>query len=134
MIKASANLADLYEADETAWLDAMVELIRQGAHSELDYAHLEEYLSDMATRERREVKSRLIVLITHILKWVHQSNHRSKSWGRTIIEQRQEISDEIGRGVAAREEVSRDGASHHTSMSGDVDPGVPHRISGSRAD
>ncbi len=99
MIKASTNLADLYEADETAWLDAMVELIRQGAYGELDYAHLEEYLSDMAARDRREIKSRLIVLIAHVLKWVYQPERRTISWRRTILVQGQELSDALGSGI-----------------------------------
>jgi hypothetical protein len=99
MIKATTNLADLYEADETAWLEAMVELLRQGAYGDLDYAHLAEYLSDMANRDRREVKSRLIVLIAHVLKWVHQPQRRAKSWSRTIVVQSQELSDAMGQGI-----------------------------------
>ena len=66
MIAKRTKLADLYEADETAWLDAMAELIRRGDYSELDYEHLQEYLSDMSLRERRAVESRLEVLIQRV--------------------------------------------------------------------
>jgi hypothetical protein len=97
--QAAVTLADLYEADETAWLEAMAELIQQGRWSELDYAHLQEYLSDMALRDRREVKSRLRTLIAHVLKWVHQPEHRSRSWRGTIIEQREKLADLAGQGV-----------------------------------
>lgn len=97
--KAVTVLADLYEADETAWLEAMAELIQQGRCNDLDYHHLQEYLTDMARRDRREVESRLIVLIAHVLKWLHQPEHRGKSWLGTIIEQRQELSFEVERGV-----------------------------------
>lgn len=69
--QAVSALADLYESDETAWLEAMVELIHQGRISDLDYPHLQEYLADMARRDRREVKSRLTVLIAHVLTWAH---------------------------------------------------------------
>jgi hypothetical protein len=58
-----------------------------------------EFLSDMAHRDRREVESRLIVLLKHILKWVHQPERRSRSWRVTIIEQRQELTSEASRGV-----------------------------------
>jgi hypothetical protein len=92
-------LAELYETDETAWLEAMAERIQQGRFEELDYPHLAEYLSDMARRDRREVKSRLMTLLTHILKWVHQPEQRSRSWHGTIIEQRQELSDHTSAGV-----------------------------------
>lgn len=93
------TLAELYESDETAWLDTMADLVRRGAYRELDYAHLEEYLSDMARRDRREVESRLIVLLAHILKWLHQPDRRSRSWQGTIIEQRQELDLLASRGV-----------------------------------
>jgi hypothetical protein len=77
----------------------MSELIRAGRLDEVDYANLAEYLADMARRDRREVESRLTVLITHILKWVHQPDRRSGSWRGTIIEQRQELEGLVGRGV-----------------------------------
>jgi hypothetical protein len=97
--KAVASLPDLFEADETAWLEAMADLIRQGRWSDLDYAHLQEYLTDMARRDRREVKSRLTTLLAHVLKWVHQPEQRSRSWRGTIVEQRQELTGLAGRGV-----------------------------------
>ena len=53
----------------------------------------------MARRDRREVESRLTVLIAHALKWVHQPDCRSGSWRGTIIEQRQELEGLVSRGV-----------------------------------
>ena len=97
--QAVTELSHLYDADETAWLEAMADLIQQGRWDDLDYAHLKEYLSDMARRDRREVKSRLTTLVAHVLKWVHQPDQRSKSWRGTIIEQRQELLDLVARGV-----------------------------------
>ncbi|MGH7174496.1 MAG: DUF29 domain-containing protein [Gemmataceae bacterium] len=92
-------LSQLYETDETAWLDAMAELIQQGRLEDLDYPHLQGYLSDMARRDRREVESRLATLLTHMLKWTYQPDHRSRNWRGTIIEQRQELSDLAASGV-----------------------------------
>jgi hypothetical protein len=92
-------LAALYEADETAWLDATADLVRAGRLDQVDTHTLAEYLADMAKRDRREVESRLIVLIAHVLKWVHQPEGRSRSWRATIIEQRQELEGLAGRGV-----------------------------------
>jgi hypothetical protein len=89
----------LYESDETAWLEAMSALIKQGRLDEVDYPNLAEYLADMARRDRREVESRLTVLIAHALKWAHQPEHRSGSWRGTIIEQRQELEGLVSRGV-----------------------------------
>jgi hypothetical protein len=92
-------LPDLYAEDETAWLDAMVDLLGAGAHAELDFASLREYLSDMAKRDRREVESRLVVLLAHVLKWVHQADQRSRSWRGSIVEQRQELKRLASRGI-----------------------------------
>ena len=93
------HLGTLYERDETAWLEAMSEMIRLGRLEELDYANLAEYLTDMARCDRREVESRLTVLLTHVLKWVHQPNRRSGSWKGTIVAQRQELEALVSRGV-----------------------------------
>jgi hypothetical protein len=97
--KRTAVDPGLFEADETAWLEAMSELIEQGRFDELDYEHLGEYLSDMAKRDRREVTSRLVVLIKHVLKWKYQPQKRTKSWRSTIITQQQELEDDLSGGV-----------------------------------
>ena len=83
--------AALYEADETAWLEATADLIRSGRLPEVDLNNLAEYLTDMARRDRREVFSRLVVLLSHLLKWEYQPERRSGSWRGTIREQRREL-------------------------------------------
>lgn len=81
----------LYEQDETAWLEAMSQLAAHGRLEEMDRHHLSEYLADMAKRDRREVSSRLVTLMTHLLKWEHQPDYRTGSWRGTILEQRREL-------------------------------------------
>lgn len=66
------SLTSLYESDETAWLDAMSDLVARGRFAELDRAHLAEYLADMAKRDRREVNSRMAQRLAHLLKWYFQ--------------------------------------------------------------
>lgn len=92
-------LAALYEQDETAWLEAMAELVRQRRLGELDLVHLAEYLTDMARRDRREVVSRLRILLAHILTWEYQPDQRSGSWHRSILEQQKELAADTERGV-----------------------------------
>ncbi len=89
-------LADLYEADETAWLEAMARLAARGDAAGLDFPHLAEYLSDMAKRDKREVESRLAVLIAHLLKWQHQPEKRSGGWRATAAVQRQKLRRLLG--------------------------------------
>jgi hypothetical protein len=97
--RATEGLSELYETDETAWLEAMAELIEQGHLGDLDYAHLAEHLGDMARRDRREVESRLATLLMHLLKWEYQPDHRSRSWRATIVQQQYELGRHAARGV-----------------------------------
>ena len=90
--KTTDSLADLYETDETAWLDAMAELISEGCLNELDYPNLKEHLEAMALRDRKKVESRLAILIAHVLKWTYQPEKRTPSWRGTIIVQRHELT------------------------------------------
>src|SRR3954451_10512771 len=53
--RTHAATAALYEIDETAWLEATADLIRNGRLTEVDRDTLAEYLTDMAKRDRREV-------------------------------------------------------------------------------
>ena len=98
-IATAESLAALYTDDETAWLEAMAALVRRRDLAALDLDNLGEYLSDMARRDRREVKSRLVVLLAHLLKWQFQREKRSRSWRTTILSQRQELADLAGSGV-----------------------------------
>jgi hypothetical protein len=91
MATAALKSGVLYERDETRWLEVMADLIRSGRLDELDYPNLAEYLADMARRDRREVTSRLAVLIAHLLKWEYQADRRSTSWRSTLEIQRQEL-------------------------------------------
>jgi hypothetical protein len=93
------SLAALYAEDETGWLEAMAVLVRRRDLAGLDWDNLSEYLTDMARRDRREVKSRLVVLMAHLLEWDVQKDKRSRSGRTTILHQRQELADLAGRGV-----------------------------------
>ena len=93
---AAESLTALYTEDETAWLEAMAEAARRGDLAALDLHHLSEYLTDMALRDRRQVKNRLVVLLTHLLKWQFQKERRSRSWRTTVLTQRQRLADLAG--------------------------------------
>ena len=85
------KLMGLYERDETAWLETMSALAAEGRYADMDFANLSEYLADMAKRDRREVYSRLVTLLSHLLKWEFQPDRRGGSWRGTIREQRREL-------------------------------------------
>jgi hypothetical protein len=100
--RTPTRLPELYAEDETAWLEEMADRIAAGERDSLDFASLQEYLTDMANRDRREVYSRLVVLIAHVLKWQHQPDRRSGGWQATIFEQRRELKGAASKGVLRR--------------------------------
>ncbi len=86
------NLRVEYENDFCAWLEHNVCLLRQGRISEIDAGNIAEELETMGKSQHLELSNRLKILFAHLLKWEFEADHRSKSWKRTIVEQRQQIS------------------------------------------
>jgi len=82
---------DLYDQDFFEWTVRNAELLRSGRASEADLAHIAEEIEDMGKRERRELLSRLGVLIAHLLKWQVEPERRGHSWVATINLQRREL-------------------------------------------
>jgi len=85
------SLTTEYEQDIYQWTLHHVQLLRQKRWNEIDVEHLIEELETMAGRDRRELISRFIVLLTHLLKWHFQPIQRSSSWDGSIAEQRIQI-------------------------------------------
>lgn len=96
---ASPAEATLYDTDETAWLDQTADLVRDRRLAEVDLDTLAEYLTDMAHRDRREVGSRLALLLAHLLKWQFQPDRRTGNWRATIEVQRQELAELLESGT-----------------------------------
>lgn len=80
-----------YEADYYGWTQEQAALLRERRLTELDLEHLIEELECMGASERRELLSRLGVLLAHLLKWQYEPDYRGKSWVNTIREQRRMI-------------------------------------------
>lgn len=102
-----ANAAPLYEADEHAWIAQQVAALRGGRLEELDREHLAEYLTDMTIRDRRELKSHFVVLLSHLLKLRFQPERFGASWARTIGREQEQITDifELVPSLAAQREA-----------------------------
>jgi len=99
MVTKLQQLSDLYTTDETAWLEATARLVAEGRFAEVDAANLIEYLTSMAIRDRREVKSRLTVLLIHLLKWYYQPDKRTPSWMETVRNERLELEQLLESGT-----------------------------------
>lgn len=81
----------LYERDYHAWLEEQVHALNERGFDRLDIANLTEELEDLARSERRQLESRLEVVLAHLLKWAYEARKRSKSWKNTLGDQRERI-------------------------------------------
>jgi hypothetical protein len=82
----------LYDRDFFEWTQCNAALLRAGRFDVADIEHIAEEIEDIGKRERRELESRLEVLLQHILKWQAQPERRGTSWLGTIELQRLEIN------------------------------------------
>ncbi|WHN66329.1 DUF29 domain-containing protein [Cysteiniphilum sp. QT6929] len=85
----------LYERDFYAWTIQTVQALRAKAFNKVDIEHLTEELESMGASQKHALKSRLRVLLMHLLKWQYQPSYRSRSWENTIIAQRDDLKDLI---------------------------------------
>lgn len=84
-----------YDTDFHRWAEEQANLLRHKRFSDIDIENLVEEIDSMARSERRELASRMEVLIKHLLKWNFQPDLRSTSWESTIYEQRVQIQRAI---------------------------------------
>jgi Domain of unknown function DUF29 len=89
MSKQLDHAPGAYDTDFYEWCLETAALIRGRRFDEVDLEHVAEEIEDMGKRDKREVQSRLITLIMHLLKWQFQPNPEFMcSWRATIREQR----------------------------------------------
>jgi hypothetical protein len=87
--------APAYEDDFVAWLEDQAGRARRGEVESLDLENIAEELEGMARSDRREIRTRLTVLLVHLLKYAAQPRRRSTGWLATIGEQRTQITTVI---------------------------------------
>ena len=81
-----------YEVDIIVWASEQAALLRAGKLLDIDSARIAEEIEDVGKSERRELASRMAVLLAHLLKWQFQPGRRGSSWQRMIKEQRRGIA------------------------------------------
>lgn len=81
-----------YDDDFFAWTQEQSRLLREGALSQIDAENVAEELESMGRNNRRELGSRLTLILHHMLKWQFQTHRRSRSWIVTVNTQRDEIA------------------------------------------
>ncbi len=83
----------LHEQDFYSWTQQQVDLLKTGQMEMLDVDYLIEELENIGASAKRELVSRLEVLLMHLLKWQYQPSRRGKSWEFALAEQRDRIQD-----------------------------------------
>jgi hypothetical protein len=77
-------------------------MMRAEKFSELDRENLLEELESMGANVHHELRSRLIVLLAHLLKCKFQPQRKCKSWFATLSEQRDQIALHLDRSPSLR--------------------------------
>lgn len=83
---------DLYEHDFHAWAARQAKLLRARRIGEADLDHIAEEIESLGRSEKRELVSRLTILLLHLLKWRYQPGLRGPSWRNSIRIQRIRIA------------------------------------------
>ena len=81
-----------YDKDVILWSQEQARLLRAGRFAELDIEHVADEIEDVGKSEKRELASRMAVLLAHLLEWSRQPESRANSWRATIGHQRKRIA------------------------------------------
>jgi hypothetical protein len=96
-----------YDKDVILWSQEQARFLRAGRFAELDIEHLADEIEDVGKSEKRELASRMAVLMAHLLKWRVQPEKRTPSWRATIVVRRKRIALAI-KATPSLEAVIRD--------------------------
>jgi hypothetical protein len=90
------KLESLYDLDTLLWVEDTVAKLKVKDFEGLDLENLIEEIDHMGRSQKKELKSRLLVLLEHLLKRLNvDSPDDYRGWENTIYEQRQQIEIEI---------------------------------------
>ncbi len=95
MFSLKAHSQTLYETDYLQWIETTVEKLQNQDYANVDWENLIEEIADMGKSERRSLKSNLIVILVHLLKWQSQPEMFIGSWEASIIEHRRRVKEAL---------------------------------------
>ena len=117
----------LYDRDFYAWANEQAALLRAGNLSAADIDHIAEEIESMGRTEKRELESRLTILLLHLLKWRFQPGLRGNSWRLTIKEQRRRVVRHLADNPSLRSQVDAVTASAYgdATLEAERETGLP---------
>ena len=74
-----ADETNLYATDFVRWVETVVAQLQAQDYASVDWGNLIEEIGEMSRRERKSLKSNLVVILLHLLKWQYQPEARSGS-------------------------------------------------------
>ena len=81
----------LYDRDFSQWAEMTAQLLEEKRFDDIDLENLVEEVRALSRSDKREIRSRLIKLLSHLLKYNYQPQKQTDSWVSTISEQRRQI-------------------------------------------
>ncbi len=90
---APVRVSARHDEDLYTWVQEQVALLRAGRFDEIDAENIAEELSDVGKTEFSKLQSALEIVLTHMLKWDHQPEKRTRSWDNSIVAHRALYSD-----------------------------------------
>jgi Domain of unknown function DUF29 len=103
--KIGREQAKLYDTDFVRWTEEQAATLRARRFDGLDLENLAEEIESLGKRDRRRLKSRLTILLMHLLKWGFQPEQRSGTWDSTIRTQRADIRQLLDDSPSLRRET-----------------------------
>jgi hypothetical protein len=94
-VEAPIASPSLYDRDFLQWIETTAQQLRAQNYAQIDWENLIEEIESMGRRERKSLKSNLIILLLHLLKWQYQPDMRSGSWKGSIREHRRRIREDL---------------------------------------
>ena len=97
-MKTITDLKQLYEIDDSQWLEETVNLLKNHQFKELDLENLIEELEDLGKEKKNAVVSLLEQIIRHLLLWQYwtsESENNSVHWQGEIYTFRTQLNRKI---------------------------------------
>ena len=85
----------LYGTDFLQWIETTAKKLRTQDYANLDWENVIEEIEAIGRSERKSLKSNLIILLLHFLKWQYQPEQRTGSWEGSIVEHRRRIREAL---------------------------------------
>lgn len=91
-----------YGADYHQWTVKQAALLRKGKLSQLDRENLAEEIKSLGRSEKREIESRLTVLLLYLLKWQFQPEKRKGGWEASVRVHRKDLKKVLAENLSLK--------------------------------